>query len=97
MDPPTAARLARKFDFELVLAHVFCVLAEIQRGGATAARSIYVLPPRLANGGRPQITDADRASELYRRHVPIDQEQEREAADLRSRYIPAEYADVIVG
>lgn len=97
MDEPTAAKLSQQYLFEVVLANVMAVLAEIKSGGAGSARSVYVLPQRLKRGGRPPLTDADRASELYRRHVPAEQEQEREEADLRSRYIPAEFADVIIG
>jgi len=97
MDEPTAAKLSQQYIFEQVLANVMAVLAEIKSGGAGSARSVYVLPQRLKRGGQPRLTDADRASELYRRHVPAEQEQEREEADLRSRYIPAEFADVIIG
>lgn len=101
MDEPTAAKLSsfvpQQYVFEQVLANVMAVLAEIKSGGAGSAWSVYVLPQRLKRGGWPRLTDADRASELYRRHVPAEQEQEREEADLRSRYIPAEFADVIIG
>ena len=101
MDEPTAAKLSsvvpQQYVFEQVLANVMAVLAEIKSGRAGSARSFYVLPQRLMRGCWPRLTDADRASELYRRHVPAEQEQEREEADLRSRYIPAEFADVIIG
>jgi len=97
MDEPTAAKLSGEYVFEQVLANVMAVLAEIKSGGAGAPRTIYVLPQRLLRRGTPRLTDADRASELYRRHVPAEQEQEREEADLRNRYIPPEFADVIIG
>ena len=93
MNEKTAAKLASQYTFENVLANVFAALADIKNGRCS---NIYVLPHRLSQRRTPRIADADRASELYRRHVPEEDELRRQEDELRSRYVPAEYQDVII-
>lgn len=92
MDLPTALALARQFPLEQVRAHAFAVLADLAAG---KVRSVYVLAARLKRGGHPQITDADRATALWLRHFP-DEGRDSES-ELRRRYMPDGYQDVIRG
>jgi hypothetical protein len=92
MDESTARRLAQQFSFEAVQRNAAAVLRDVQAG---RVHSVYVLPSRLQRGGLPQVLDSDRASSWWRRHaVGTDADP---ADDLRSRYLPDEYAGIIVG
>lgn len=93
MDEVTATRLAQKHaSFAFVRAHVFATLEDMRAGKV----KVYVLPSRLSRGGMPKITEADRQSALWRRHA--DAADAVDAVDeLRQKYLPDEYAGVIIG
>jgi hypothetical protein len=96
MDSPTAVAIARQFSFEVVRAHAFAVLDDVQAG---KVRSVYVLAARLKRGGQPQITAADRLSGLWKRHCPeeVVGVDGTTAEELRRRFMPDELAGVVIG
>lgn len=96
MDSPTAVAIARQFSFEMVRAHAFAVLDDVQAG---KVRSVYVLAARLKRGGQPQITAADRLSGLWKRHCPeeVVGVDGTTAEELRRRFMPDELAGVVIG
>lgn len=87
MDSPTAVAIARQFSFEVVRAHAFAVLDDVQAG---KVRSVYVLAARLKRGGQPQITAADRLSGLWKRHCPeevVVSVDGMTAEDIKRKYL----------
>ena len=52
---------------------------------------------RLRDGYAAMVTEQDRTSPLYQRHVSAMEDERWEYNDLRRRYIPPEYADIIIG
>ena len=94
MDAFSATALARKHPFKQIRGHAFAVLRDL---AAKKIHNVYVLGSRLRRGGFPQATDSDRASPLWQRHAGDDDQAEAGEPERRRRYIPAEYADVILG
>lgn len=88
VDRMTAERWAKGRGFDQVAGQVFRYLREIQAGRKVTPG---VIGSRLERGYAGQVTDADRASPLYRRHCLEDWEYE----ERRRKYVPDEYADVI--
>lgn len=90
IDGELARRIAAEFPFEQVLRQVFRLRHDMAQG---KVRSPGALLTRLREGYGACITDADKRSGLYQRHV----DAEDEAAARRRRYIPDELADTIIG
>ncbi len=78
------------YPFEQIRLQVFQALREMAE---KRVKSIGVIRHRLAVGAAATVTDADRASALWLRHQ-MDDEGE---AERRRKYMPAEYADIIIG
>lgn len=84
-----ATRLAQANSFEWLLRQVFTWKDDIEAGrvdgaGALVNRISRKFPPR-------ELTEKDRASPLYQRHVTEDEQR----AIVTRKYVPAEFADVI--
>lgn len=90
IDGELARRIAAEFPFEQVLRQVFRLRHDMAQG---KVRSPGALLTRLREGYGARITDADKRSGLYQRHM----DAEDEAAARRRRYIPDELADTIIG
>jgi hypothetical protein len=81
---PAARRIARRNDFWTVLGHVFAWRHECARGKPLGPGAIV---NRIDSGWKTDdLSDADRTSELYRRHVSPEEEAARRAAEELRRW-----------
>ncbi|MBP8292040.1 MAG: hypothetical protein KAX65_04660 [Caldilineaceae bacterium] len=78
------------YPFEQIRLQVFQALREMAE---KRVKSIGVIRHRLAVGAAATVTDADRTSALWLRHQTDDEGE----AERRRKYMPAEYADIIIG
>jgi hypothetical protein len=90
LDASTARRLAADYDLDELLRQVMRLRRDIETGNA---RSWAALAARLKRGFAATITDADRQSDLYRRHAPSPWATEgwvSQAAEDEDESAPAE-------
>ena len=84
-----ASRLAAEHSFEWLLRQVFAWRDDIVAGRVDSAGALVNRIDR--NYGPGQLTERDRASPLYQRHVSEDEQRAVEAG----KYTPAEYEGII--
>jgi hypothetical protein len=94
IDPRTAEHLAAQYSFADILRHVCRYRRDLDTG---SVRSPMVIARRLRDGFPATITDDDRASPLYRRHISEDEIAAEEHARRVNKYLPEEYRGIILG
>lgn len=94
MDNAAALPLVTRFPFRQIQLHAFAALRDLAAG---KIHSVYVIGSRLKRGGYPKTLDDDRTTGLWQRHVADDDIDDGGELERRRRYIPHEYADVILG
>mgnify|MGYP001012010647 CR=1 FL=1 len=90
LDAPTARRLAARHRFEELLRHVLTWRRELAAGKVVGTGALLT---RIHRRFSAQLVDGDRDSDLWRRHVGVEDTQE----ERRQKYIPDEYRDIILG
>ena len=85
LDARTAREFATDFGFEHLLRHVCVWRSELAAG---KVRGPGALVNRIRQNLGGMITEADRASPLYRRHVPQEETQASEDEERRRKYDP---------
>lgn len=95
LDVQTARRFAAEHRFEYLLRQVCTWRRDLNAGRVTGPGALI---HRVKHGFGCTITNADCATALYRRHMPnVPEDDEDSEAARRRKYLPDEYADIIIG
>jgi hypothetical protein len=89
-----AMALAQTYSYEQIRRQVFRFMRDRAKGDVKHAG---VLRRRLEDHAPASITQEDRASPLWQRHHSEEETAALETEEIRRRYIPDEYADIILG
>jgi hypothetical protein len=91
--PGVAREFAAVYEFDYLARQVFEWRRQLAAG---IAQGPGALVTRIRGGFGALIVAADRTSPLWARHMAA-YDAEWEAAELRRRYLPDEFADIIIG
>ncbi len=94
IDAAIAGQLATCYRFEYLLRQTMTYRRQLATGKAQGPGALLT---RIKRGWGSTITEDDRHSELWQRHVPREVDDADGEAARRRKYVPAEYADVIIG
>ena len=90
----TATELAVQYPFDEILRHVIAWRWQFEAG---EVRSPRVLVGRLRRSAGLPLTERDRSSPLYLRHISEDEVMAQRHAELLNKYLPPEFRGSILG
>ncbi|MBK8772672.1 MAG: hypothetical protein IPM06_19905 [Rhizobiales bacterium] len=94
IDSAIAGPLAAKHRFEYLLRQVLTYRRQLAAGKVKGPGGLL---NRINRGWGCHIVDADRITPLWKRHMSPQQDADDGEARRRNKYIPEEYADIIIG